>query len=181
MNQYNRIRSKKLGYIYAVAFTIIIIFSVFAFHHISLLSIKNNVNARIVALKPASPTSLTSVAGQNLSVYIPNYNTNAKSFAVLYAGNGYAVNTSYDYVNLFYKYPGEYLIYYNVYENGVLIGSSSQNLMRIIITPNISYNMSQYLTVPTITFNSTENPSAPLFNVSQKIYLIGSFLQPPSG
>ena len=181
MNQYNRIRGAKLNYTYIATFAIIIIFSLLAFYHFYLISTQTNTKIKVIALKPASPTSLTSVAGQNLSVYIPNYNINAKGFAILYAGNGYAINTSYNYVNLYYKYPGDYLIYYNVYQDGKLIGSSSQNLMRIIITPNISYNMSQYLTVPTITFNSTENPTAPLFNVSQKIYLIGSFLQPPSG
>ncbi|MGC8572380.1 MAG: ABC transporter substrate-binding protein, partial [Candidatus Micrarchaeia archaeon] len=108
MNQYNRIRGAKLNYTYIATFAIIIIFSLLAFYHFYLISTQTNTKIKVIALKPASPTSLTSVAGQNLSVYIPNYNINAKDFAILYAGNGYAINTSYNYVNLYYKYPGDY-------------------------------------------------------------------------
>jgi Bacterial extracellular solute-binding proteins, family 5 Middle. len=132
-------------------------------------------------LKPVSPASLNTIASSPLSVYLPGYTSSNGGYALVYTGNGSIINTTNSYVNLLYKYPGVYLIYYVVYQKGSIYGSSSQNLMRIIVTPNISLSLSQYLTVPTITFNSTENPSAPLFNVSQKIYLIGSFLQPPSG
>nr|WP_245529256.1 ABC transporter substrate-binding protein [Caldisphaera lagunensis] len=121
------------------------------------------------------------VAGQNLTVYLPNFKNNENEYALIFVGNGSIVNATNNYAILNYVYPGNYLIYYELYQNGFLIGESENNLMKIVVTPNIPLNLSQYLTVPTITFNSTENPTAPLFNVSQKIYLIGSFLQPPSG
>ncbi|MFP3242610.1 ABC transporter substrate-binding protein, partial [Caldisphaera sp.] len=37
------------------------------------------------------------------------------------------------------------------------------------------------VTVPTITFNISKNPTAPVFTTGETVYLLGGFLQPPSG
>ncbi|MGC9183318.1 MAG: ABC transporter substrate-binding protein, partial [Caldisphaera sp.] len=170
-NKWNR-RSISKGLIISV-FVIVVVIIVGAYIGITYIN-KNKTTMQssstssqsLSILKPASPASLTAVANSPLSVFLPEYTPSNGVYALVYTGNGSIINTTTNYVNLKYKYPGVYLIYYVVYQKGILYGSSYQSLMRIVITPNISLSLSQYLTVPTITFNSTENPTAPLFNVS---------------
>jgi hypothetical protein len=98
---------------------------------------------------------------------------------LIYAGNGSVINTTQNYANLLYRYPGHYLVYYQVYSNGRLTGSSQGNLIEVLVAPpafNESY--AQLITVPVITLvNLTE----PIVSVGQTVHLMAGFLQPPTG
>ncbi|AFZ69985.1 ABC-type oligopeptide transport system, periplasmic component [Caldisphaera lagunensis DSM 15908] len=135
----------------------------------------------VTVLSPVAPSSYTTVAGTPINFVLSSFTPSSNRYALFYAGNGTVINTTSQYESVNYTYPGHYLVYYEVYQNGMLIGSSSTNLIEITVAPNIPSSLSGLVSVPVITFNTTDNPTAPIFTVGEKIYLIGGFLQPPYG
>nr|WP_157463188.1 ABC transporter substrate-binding protein [Caldisphaera lagunensis] len=170
-----------------IILVVVVIGILFSFYYYRSISSKSTsststqTQSTLNSLKPASPASLTVIADNPISVFLPGYTSSKGSYALIYVGNGSVLNSTSNYVNVLYKYPGMYMLYYEVYQNGLIYGSSSSNLITLVVTPNIPLNLSQYLTVPTITFNITRNPTAPIFSTGQTVYLSGGFLQPPSG
>ncbi|AFZ69927.1 PKD domain protein,extracellular solute-binding protein, family 5 [Caldisphaera lagunensis DSM 15908] len=132
-------------------------------------------------LKPVATSTYASVAGTPINFVLSSFTPSSNRYALFYAGNGKIINTTSQYVNVTYNYPGHYLVYYNVYQSGSLIGSSQSNMIEITVAPNVPSSLSDLVTVPTITFNITRNPTAPIFSTGETVYLSGGFLQPPSG
>ncbi|MGC8566815.1 MAG: ABC transporter substrate-binding protein [Caldisphaera sp.] len=126
------------------------------------------------SLQPLIPESYSALAGQPLEVSIPNFKPGY--YALVYDGSGKIINVTNQYFNLTFNYPGSYLVYYNIYSQGNLIGSSSNNLIEIVVTPYISFNESNYITVPVIAINK-----GPVIAINQPFNLSLGFLQPPSG
>ncbi|AFZ70555.1 PKD domain protein,extracellular solute-binding protein, family 5 [Caldisphaera lagunensis DSM 15908] len=185
MGTRENMRSISKGIIAGIVIIVIVIIGIgvyFATRKSSVsTSTKTSSTSSIQQLSAVSVSTNTLIAGSKVNFYLPNFPSGTK-YAILYTGDGNEINVTSQYASYVYKYPGRYLVMYNVYSSkGSLIGGSYQNLIELTVSPNISDKIAPLITVPTITFNSTENPTAPLFNVSQKIYLIGSFLQPPSG
>ncbi|ESQ24272.1 MAG: Bacterial extracellular solute-binding protein, family 5 Middle [uncultured Acidilobus sp. JCHS] len=101
------------------------------------------------------------------------------SYVLIYAGNGSIINTTQNFASLLYRYPGHYLVYYQVFRNGQLVGSSQGNLIEVLVAPPaFNSSFAQLITVPVITLvNLTE----PIVSVGQAVHLMAGFLQPPSG
>jgi ABC-type transport system substrate-binding protein len=101
------------------------------------------------------------------------------SYVLIYAGNGSVINTTQNFASLLYRYPGHYLVYYQVYRNGQLVGSSQGNLIEVLVAPPaFNESFAQLITVPVITLVS---PSTPVVQVGQPVNLSAGFLQPPTG
>jgi ABC-type transport system substrate-binding protein len=135
----------------------------------------------VSSLSPVAVSSYATVAGTPINFVLSSFTPSSNKYALFYPGNGKVINTTSKYVNVTYNYPGHYLVYYNVYQNGVLTGSSLSNLIEITVAPSIPESLAPLVTVPTITFNITRNPTAPVFTTGETVYLSGGFLQPPSG
>ncbi|MGC9135153.1 MAG: ABC transporter substrate-binding protein, partial [Caldisphaera sp.] len=166
-------RTISKGVIIGIAIIIIVIgISVYiATRKPSSMSTALNTSSSYKSFSAITTSSSALAAGSSVNFYLPSFPTNAK-YALVYFGDGNIKNISSQYTSYVYKYPGRYMIMYNFYTNkGSLIGGSSQSLIELTVSPNVSLELAPLISVPTITFNSTENPTAPLFNVSQKIYL----------
>ncbi len=135
----------------------------------------------VSSLSPVAVSTYATVAGTPINFVLSSFTPSSNKYALFYPGNGKVINTTSQYVNVTYNYPGHYLVYYNVYQNGVLTGSSLSNLIEITVAPSIPESLAPLVTVPTITFNITRNPTAPVFTTGETVYLSGGFLQPPSG
>ncbi|AFZ70125.1 PKD domain protein,extracellular solute-binding protein, family 5 [Caldisphaera lagunensis DSM 15908] len=144
-------------------------------------SITSTTPTTFSTLSPVATSTYASVAGTPINFVLSSFTPSSNRYALFYAGNGKIINTTSQYVNITYNYPGHYLVYYNVYQSGSLIGSSLSNLIEITVAPNVPSSLSDLVTVPTITFNITRNPTAPIFSTGETVYLSGGFLQPPSG
>jgi len=131
------------------------------------------------SLSPPAVSSYTTTAGTPISITLTTFTPSPGSYVLVYAGNGSIINTTANYANLLYRYPGHYLVYYQVYKNGQLSGSSQGNLIEVLVAPpafNESY--AQLITVPVITLvNLTE----PIVSAGQTVHLMAGFLQPPTG
>ncbi|MEB3691495.1 MAG: ABC transporter substrate-binding protein [Caldisphaeraceae archaeon] len=132
-------------------------------------------------LEPVVTTTYSAVAGTTIHFFLASFKPSSGSYAILYLGNGKTIKTTTQHVSYTYNYPGHYLVYYNIYKNGALTGSSMSNLIEITIAPKVPASIAPYVTVPTIVFNVTKNPTAPIFTVGEAAYFSGGFLQPPSG
>jgi ABC-type dipeptide transport system, periplasmic component len=98
---------------------------------------------------------------------------------LVYAGNGSIINTTQGFASLVYRYPGHYLVYYQVYRSGQLVGSSQGNLIEVLVAPPaFNESFAQLITVPVITL---VNLSEPIVSVGQTVHLMAGFLQPPTG
>ncbi|MFP3257591.1 MAG: ABC transporter substrate-binding protein, partial [Candidatus Nanopusillus acidilobi] len=135
----------------------------------------------VSSLSPVAVSTYATVAGTPINFVLSSFTPSSNKYALFYAGNGNVINTTSQYVSVTYNYPGHYLVYYNVYQNGLLTGSSLSNLIEITVAPSISESLAPLVTVPTITFNISKNPTAPVFTTGETVYLLGGFLQPPSG
>ena len=129
-------------------------------------------------LSPPTPSSLVILSNSSVSINIP---VKSGQYALVILGNGSIINTTNSYVNANYKFPGHYLISYELYSSKGLIGTSYGSLLELVVAPNIPSNLLGKVTVPTITFNISKNPTAPVFTAGETVYLLGGFLQPPSG
>ncbi|MGC9112872.1 ABC transporter substrate-binding protein [Acidilobus sp.] len=130
-------------------------------------------------MSPAALSSYSTTAGSPISITISTFTPSAGSYVLIYTGNGSIINTTKSYASLYYAYPGHYLVYYAIYKNGQLVGSSQGNLLEVLVAPpqfNESY--AQLITVPVITLVS---PTTPVVSVGQPVNLSAGFLQPPSG
>ncbi|MDP8002800.1 MAG: ABC transporter substrate-binding protein, partial [Caldisphaera sp.] len=125
-------------------------------------------------LQPLMPESYSIQVNQPLEVNIPNFKPG--DYALVYDGEGYILNVSSSSFNVSFNYPGQYFLYYILYNNNKFLGSSSKNLIQIIVFPFLNFNQSNLLTIPVISLSSGSIlTSGKQFNISL------GFLQPPSG
>ncbi|MGC9112281.1 MAG: ABC transporter substrate-binding protein [Acidilobus sp.] len=116
------------------------------------------------------------VAGQQLSLYVP---VPAGYSAEVFLGNGSRVTISGDYLTVSYRWPGRYLIYYAVLKGDKVVASTSQELIEVLVTPNVSGRLSQEVSVPVIAVSGVNG--TPVFDVGQRFSIFIGYLQPPSG
>ncbi|MGC9071804.1 MAG: ABC transporter substrate-binding protein, partial [Acidilobus sp.] len=130
-------------------------------------------------MSPPAVSSYTTTAGTPIMVTITSFTPSSGSYALVYAGNGTVINTTTNYVSVLYRYPGHYLLYYEIFKGGQLVGSSSGNLLEILATPPaFNSSFAPLITVPVITL---VNQSQPIVGVGQEVHLMAGFLQPPTG
>ncbi|MFP3228449.1 MAG: ABC transporter substrate-binding protein [Caldisphaera sp.] len=120
------------------------------------------------------PESYSIQVDQPLEINIPGFIQG--DYYLVYDGEGNVINVSSSSFNVSYDYPGQYLLYYKLFNKNGLIGSSSENLIQIIVFPYLSFNQSNLLTIPVI---SLSNGS--ILTTGEKFNISIGFLQPPSG
>jgi len=120
------------------------------------------------------PESYSIQVDQPLEINIPGFIQG--DYYLVYDGEGNVINVSSSSFNVSYDYPGQYLLYYKLFNKNGLIGSSSENLIQIIVFPYLSFNQSNLLTIPVI---SLSNGS--ILTAGEKFNISIGFLQPPSG
>ncbi|MFP3286948.1 MAG: ABC transporter substrate-binding protein [Acidilobus sp.] len=131
------------------------------------------------SLSPPAVSSYTTTAGTPITVTLTTFTPSPGSYALVYAGNGSIINTTQGFASLVYRYPGHYLVYYQVYRSGQLVGSSQGNLIEVLVAPPaFNESFAQLITVPVITL---VNLSEPIVSVGQTVHLMAGFLQPPAG
>jgi len=131
------------------------------------------------SLSPPAVSSYTTTAGTPITVTLTTFTPSPGSYALVYAGNGSIINTTQGFASLVYRYPGHYLVYYQVYRSGQLVGSSQGNLIEVLVAPPaFNESFAQLITVPVITL---VNLSEPIVSVGQTVHLMAGFLQPPTG
>jgi len=131
------------------------------------------------SLSPPAVSSYTTTAGTPIMITLTTFTPSPGSYVLIYAGNGSIINTTQGFATLVYRYPGHYLVYYQVYSSGRLTGSSQGNLIEVLVAPPaFNSSFAQLITVPVITLvNLTE----PIVSVGQTVHLMAGFLQPPTG
>jgi ABC-type transport system substrate-binding protein len=131
------------------------------------------------SLSPPAVSSYTTTAGTPIMITLTTFTPSPGSYVLVYAGNGSIINTTQGFATLVYRYPGHYLVYYQVYSSGRLTGSSQGNLIEVLVAPPaFNSSFAQLITVPVITLvNLTE----PIVSVGQTVHLMAGFLQPPTG
>ncbi|WP_238523613.1 ABC transporter substrate-binding protein [Acidilobus saccharovorans] len=130
----------------------------------------------VLQLSPPAPSTYSAVAGQQLSLYIPSP---AGYSAEVFLGNGSSVTVRGDYLTVSYRWPGRYLIYYALMKGGRVVASTSQELIEVLVTPNVSGRLSQEVSVPVIAVSGLNG--TPVFDVGQRVSVFIGYLQPPSG
>jgi len=132
-------------------------------------------NVSVVSnLQPLMPESYSIQVNQPLEVNIPDFKPG--DYALVYDGEGNVLNVSSSSFNVSFNYPGQYFLYYNLYSNSKLLGSSSNNLIQIIVFPSLNFNQSNLLTVPVISLSSGS-----ILTTGEQFNISLGFLQPPSG
>ena len=127
------------------------------------------------SLSPPLPESYSALTNVPITIEISQVQNGY--YAVLFDGAGNQYKISSQYSNVTFVYPGQYLVYYNLYNsNGAYVGSSLSNLIEIIVAPNVNSSYASLITIPVITSNK-----GPVVNVGETITLTASYLQPPIG
>ncbi|AFZ70375.1 extracellular solute-binding protein, family 5 [Caldisphaera lagunensis DSM 15908] len=125
-------------------------------------------------LQPLLPQSYSIQVNEPLQVNIPIFSQG--DIASVYEGNGKIIKINNNTFNVSYEYPGQYLLYYNLYNNNSLIGSSSENLIQIIVFPYFNFSQSSLLTIPVMSLNKGS-----IISLGEQFNISIGFLQPPSG
>ena len=132
-----------------------------------------------LSMSPPAVSSYTTTAGTPIMVTVTSFSPSPGSYVLFYTGNGTIINTTQNYASVLYRYPGHYLLYYAIYRNGQLVGSSAGNLIQVLVTaPAFNQTYASLITVPVITL---VNLSEPIVQVGQTVHLMAGFLQPPTG
>jgi ABC-type transport system substrate-binding protein len=100
--------------------------------------------------------------------------------ATVWFGDGQSANTTSS-VTYTYQSPGKYLVAAQEYMNGQPVASTFNALRVVQVTPKVDPAMAPKISIPTLAFNLTKNPSAPVVQTGDMVYLAGGFLEAPSG
>ncbi|MGC9071082.1 MAG: ABC transporter substrate-binding protein [Acidilobus sp.] len=131
------------------------------------------------SMAPPALSTYTSIAGQPVVITVTSYGQPPGSYVLFFLGNGTALNSTTGSVEVSFEHPGRYLIYYEVFEDGALKGSSQTNLVQLLVTPPaLNETLGAFISIPVI---APINTSEPIISVGQKLELSAGFLQPPTG
>jgi len=134
------------------------------------------VQAQAIAV---APTSYLLTQGTPITLSI--FNVQKGATLSINFGDGNVINTTSSNVTYTYQYGGHYLVLVNEYIGNKLVSSTANSSLPIVVEPIIPSNLTGLVSIPTISFNSTRNPTAPIVNVNQTLYLYAGYLQQPSG
>jgi ABC-type transport system substrate-binding protein len=125
-----------------------------------------------------APSSLIAVQGANITFNV--YGLEPNGIATIYFGDGQEANTTSTLTHT-YQDSGRYLVGAEESVNGQAVASTFTSLQTIQVTPQVNVSLAPMISIPAISFDVAKNPSAPVVQVGDQVYLHGSFLQPPSG
>ena len=111
---------------------------------------------------------------------VHRFGLESNGIATVYFGDGHEANTT-STVSYAYPTPGRYLVAAQEFVNGQPVSSTFNALQTIQVTPQVSESLAPLISLPAVAFDVTRNPSAPVVQVGDNVFLYGGFLQPPSG
>ncbi len=160
----------------AILIAIIIILAA-ALAYVSLRLLPGPAPAPVAGTFSVQAAKPTGVQGQPLRFIVSNLKEGAK--ARIYFGDGQVLETSDPSFNYTYNTPGNYLVRVQQFfpSNGTVLTDSSQSLFKVVIVPNIPFQLAQFVSVPTIYFNTSRNPTAPIVAVNSPVYIYSSFTE----
>jgi len=169
---------KNLGMAKTVLVGIIIVIVVIAAVAAYLLLPRHSVQVQAQAISVA-PTSFLVIQGTSITFSF--FNVQKGATLEINFGDGNVINTTSTNITYTYKYGGHYLVLVEEYIGNKLVSSNANSTLPITVQPSIPNNLTGLVSIPTISFNSTRNPTAPVVNVGETLYLYAGYLQPPSG
>ena len=125
-----------------------------------------------------APTTFVAVQGTDIAFNV--YGLESNGIATVYFGDGHEANTTSS-ITYAYQNPGRYLVAAQEFVNGQPVASTFNALQTIQVTPEVNESLGPLISVPALSFDRNKNPSAPVVQVGDQVYLYGGFLEPPSG
>jgi len=125
-----------------------------------------------------APSTLIAVQSANITFNV--YGLEPNGIATVNFGDGHEANTS-STLTYAYQISGRYLVGAEETVNGQSVASTFNALQNIQVTPQVNGSLAPSISIPTVTFDVDRNPSAPVVQVGDQVYLYGGFLRPPSG
>ena len=108
------------------------------------------------------------------------YGLEVNGIATIYFGDGQEANTTSSLTHA-YQTSGRYLVGAEESVSGKPVASTFNALQTIQVTPQVSESLAPLISLPALAFDVTKNPSAPVFQIGDQVYLYGGYLRPPSG
>ncbi|MGC9113176.1 MAG: hypothetical protein ACP5H1_07145, partial [Acidilobus sp.] len=118
-----------------VFIVVLALLGVLVWHHFSGDVTTNTEELQAYSMSPPALSSYTAIAGQPIYITVTSYSPSPGQYVIIYTGNGSAVNSTTGSVQVTYAYPGHYLVYYTIYKDGQLVGSSQGNLLEVLVAP----------------------------------------------
>jgi len=125
-----------------------------------------------------APSTLIAVQGANITFTV--YGLESNGVATIYFGDGEEANTTSTLTHA-YENSGRYLVGAEEFVSGQPVASTFNALQTIQVTAQVNASLAPSISIPTVAFDLDRNPSAPVVQVGDQVYLHGGFLQPPSG
>jgi len=154
----------------ASSIIVIIVVSVFVAVYLSRSQVASSISL--------APT--TFVAEQGTAITFTVFGLESNGVATIYFGDGHQANTTSTVVYT-YPTPGRYLVGAEELVNGLPVSSTFNALQTIQITTQVNATLAPLISVPAVSFDIARNPSAPVVEAGESVYLSGGYLQPPSG
>ena len=120
------------------------------------------------------------VAQQGLAITFTVFGLESNGIVTLYFGDGHEANTT-STVTRIYQTPGRYLVGAQESVNGQSVSSTFNALQIIQVTPRFNESLGSLVSVPAVSFDTARNPSAPIVQAGESVFLTGGYLEPPSG
>ena len=125
-----------------------------------------------------APTTFVAVQGTDIAFNV--YGLESNGIATIYFGDGQEANGSSTLTHA-YQNPGRYLVGAQEFVRGQPVASTFNALQTIQVTPDVKDIFGPLISVPALSFDRSRNPSAPVVQVGDQVYLYGGFLEAPSG
>ena len=130
-----------------------------------------------------SPISLglsSLVAQQGTQISFSVFGLQSNGVATIWFGDGQNANTT-STVTYAYNTPGKYLVAAEEWVNSQPVSSTFTSIRAVEITPIINLATAPLISIPTLAFNLTKNPTAPVVNVNDHVYVSGGYQEAPTG
>ena len=125
-----------------------------------------------------APSTLVAVQGVGITFNV--YGLAQNGVATVYFGDGQVANTTSTLTHT-YQYSGRYLVGAQEFVNGQPVASTFNALRTIQVTPQVNESLAPMISLPAIAFDVNSNPSAPVVQAGDQVYLYGGFLEAPTG
>jgi len=125
-----------------------------------------------------APSTLVAVQGAAITFNV--YGLESDGFATVYFGDGNEANTT-STITHSYQDSGRYLVGAEEFVGDQPVASTFNALRTIQVTPQVNESLAPMISLPAIAFEVARNPSAPVVQVGDQVYLYGGFLEAPTG
>ena len=115
-----------------------------------------------------APSTLIAVQGANVTFSV--YGLESNGVATVYFGDGQEANTTSILVHD-YQDSGRYLVGAAEFVGEQQVASTFNALRTIEVTPQVNESLAPLISIPVVAFDVNRNPSAPVVQVGDQVYL----------